>query len=159
MDVSLVKRLSDLEGVDPRITLAIIGAESAGHASAMRYEPHYKWTYKPHVFAASNNITEETELLSQKISWGLMQVMGGVAREHGHTSMLSELIYPEIGIRMGAAHLRKRCLKYPILGDVFAAYNAGTPKKQAGFYAPKSTHLYVQKTMQLYETIKLHIVF
>lgn len=145
--------------MDASLLLSVVGVESAGKAFAVRYEPHYRWTLKPYMFAAQNNITEETELLCQKTSWGLCQVMGAVAREHGHNGLLTELVVAETGLKFGAIHLRRRCLKHPSLGDVFATYNAGSPRKQAGKYFPASTHAYVSKAMHLYDVItKLKVI-
>ena len=67
--------------VEPALIMAIVSVESGGDPCATRYEPHYHYLFKPETFAKLNRITENTEIIQQKTSWGLMQVMGGVARE------------------------------------------------------------------------------
>ena len=71
----------------------------------------------------------DTELIAQKTSWGLMQVMGTVARELGHRGWLSELCEPERGIYYGCLHLKKLMDRHGNLSDTVAAYNAGSPRR------------------------------
>ena len=62
----------------------------------------------------------------QRISYGLCQVMGAVAREHGLEGYLTRLCDPRVGLHYGARHL-SWCLKVTG-GDMRAAllkYNGG----------------------------------
>lgn len=62
----------------------------------MRYEPAFQERY---VTALALPATEE---IARSTSWGLMQVMGQVAREHGlATEFLSEMCSPEVGVEIG----------------------------------------------------------
>lgn len=122
---------------------AIVQTESGGDPMAARFEPDYKYLLKSAEFAKLNAITPMTEMMFQKTSWGLCQVMGGVAREHGHTGSLLELLIPEINLRIGCKHIKKFMQKYQNKDDLIAAYNAGTPVK--GLDGKYRNQLYVDK--------------
>ncbi len=82
------------------LVCAVIEQESAWDTHAIRYEPAFRTRY---VAPLSLPTTEE---VARSISWGLMQVMGQVAREHGYTGkFLSALCDPAIGIDIGCAIL------------------------------------------------------
>ena len=79
-----INRSAIVRRVEPELIAAIVSVESGGDTLASRYESHYKYTLKEARFARRNRISTDTEIINQKTSWGLMQVMGGVAREHGY---------------------------------------------------------------------------
>ena len=121
---------------------AIVHTESAGNTWAMRYEPGYRWLwdvrhgnpYKgdPQRLPAPQFVTGETELIGQRTSWGLMQVMGAVAREHGYRGRyLSVLCDPDIGMEYGCRHLSHLHQRFGEQGweAVAAAFNAGSPRR------------------------------
>ncbi len=63
----------------------------------MRYEPAFRARY-----VAPLNLPP-TEEIARSTSWGLMQVMGQVAREHGFPGkFFSELCEPENGLEFGS---------------------------------------------------------
>ena len=68
-----------------------------------------------------------TEEVGQKTSWGYMQVMGSVAREHEFRGWFPELCIPEVGIEYGARHFHKFFKKYGDLKQAISSYNAGNP--------------------------------
>ena len=72
--------------------------ESGADPHAIRYEPGWKYLYNTDKFAKKCRITEATESVLQSCSLGLMQDMGTVARELGHTENLVTLFYPQTGI-------------------------------------------------------------
>jgi len=113
---------------------AIIQIESNWDAWAARYEPYYKWIYKPAYFSKLNGVTFETENVLQCTSFGLMQCMGAVARESGLTESLLTLTRPEIGLKYGLLKFRQLLGKYNYTMDAVAAYNAGSPRKKDGLY-------------------------
>jgi len=114
---------------------AIVQAESAGETLAVRFEPHYKYTVDIDKHARENSISKETELVLQKTSFGLAQVMGGVARELGHQKSLLELLQPEIGLKYGCLQLKRIAKRYSERSDIIASYNAGSPiKNMTGQY-------------------------
>jgi len=85
------------------LVCAIVEQESAWEAHAIRYEPAFRTRY---VAPLGLSPTEE---IARSISWGLMQVMGQVAREHGFNGkFLSALCEPEAGLDIGCAVLASK---------------------------------------------------
>lgn len=74
------------------------------------------------------------ERSGQKMSWGLMQVMGAVAREYGFKgTFLSELCDPHVGLKYGMIHVQTLFKRYNgHWPDVIAAYNMGSPRRVDG---------------------------
>ena len=73
----------------------------------MRYEPAFFTKYVAPLY--TNNKITATEAWGRGFSWGLMQVMGQVARESGFdASFLSALCDPEQGLAIGCKVLRKK---------------------------------------------------
>lgn len=73
----------------------------------MRYEPAFFTKYVAPLY--TNNKISATEAWARGFSWGLMQVMGQVARESGFdASFLSALCDPENGLAIGCKVLRKK---------------------------------------------------
>jgi soluble lytic murein transglycosylase-like protein len=116
-------------GVPWTLVAAIVQTESGGDPMAIRFEPDYKYVFKVSEFAKNNAITQTTELMIQKSSLGLCQVMGGLARELGHQGSLLELLIPEVNLKLATKHIKNLIVKYPIRDDMIAAYNAGSPIK------------------------------
>jgi soluble lytic murein transglycosylase-like protein len=97
---------------------AVCEQESAWDTYAVRFEPDFLSRYVvPLQLKSSMN---GTEAHCRAISWGLMQVMGEVAREFGFKGeFLSELCDPLTGLEWGCVKLAD-CLKRAG-GDVEAA--------------------------------------
>lgn len=108
---------------------AIVQTESGGDHLAARFEPAFKYVVNVKDFASMNNISQDTELVFQKTSWGLVQVMGGVARELGHKESLLKLLDPELGLKYGCMQLKRIAKRYSERSDIIASYNAGSPVK------------------------------
>lgn len=143
---NLINTHAGKNGIDPKLVGAFIAVESAGKSSASRYEPGWKYFLNPEQFAKSLGITTATETVHQATSWGLMQVMGSVAREQGFTEQLPKLIVPGPNLDVGCQFLKKLQGKYPTLQDLIASYNAGSPRKNAdGTYVNEA---YVQKVLK-----------
>ncbi|MGA8220599.1 MAG: lytic transglycosylase domain-containing protein [Candidatus Acidiferrales bacterium] len=86
--------------LDSALVCAVIEQESAWDTYAVRYEPAFRSRY---VAPLGLPATEE---ISRSISWGLMQVMGQVAREHGFSGKsLAALCNPASGLSIGCAVL------------------------------------------------------
>jgi len=82
--------------LDPALVCAVVEQESAWDTFAVRYEPAFRSRY-----VAPLNLPA-TEEITRSISWGLMQVMGQVAREHGFSEMpLAALCDPAYGLNIG----------------------------------------------------------
>jgi soluble lytic murein transglycosylase-like protein len=82
------------------LVCAVVEQESGWDRHAIRYEPAFRTRY---VAPLGLPPTEE---IARSISWGLMQVMGQVAREHGFQGkFLSALCEPAAGLDVGCAVL------------------------------------------------------
>ncbi len=123
----IIQQNAELYKLNPNLVAAVIMVESSGDEWAVRMEPLWHYFYETKKFAQLNRITEGTEKVLQACSWGLMQVMGSVAREHHFSGPLQRLCEPEIGIRYGCKHLAKFMIKYKNERDAIASYNAGSP--------------------------------
>lgn len=137
--------------VDLNLILAIILQESGGKPFIARYEKNWGYFYKTKEFAKNLRITEDTEMIFQQTSWGLMQVMGSVARELGFIGQLPELTDTRLGVYNGTKKLSLLQAKYPNRFDLISSYNAGSPKKQATGYVNQS---YVDSVTNIYNNIK-----
>lgn len=96
--IALARTIAERYSLDAALVCAIAEQESSWEAHALRYEPAFRMRY---VAPLGLPPTEE---IARSISWGLMQVMGQVAREHGFTGkFLSALCEPSCGIEIGCA--------------------------------------------------------
>lgn len=129
--IDIVSKESKVAGVPPLLALAITEVESAGSPVAVRFEPGWKYHYKVEEFAKSCQITADTERVLQACSFGVMQVMGTVARELGFTGNLIQLSDPYIGAKYGCLKLAKLFSLLKSTDDVIAAYNAGSPMRNS----------------------------
>ena len=135
-------RFSHQYGVPLDLLRAIVLTESGGDRFAMRYEPRYRWLWDvkrnrpyssktPDLFPAPAGVSRETERNAQMTSWGLMQVMGAVARERGFEGrFLSELCSIEVGMRYGCQHLLAYRKRYGNWEAAAVSYNAGSPRRK-----------------------------
>ena len=152
------------------LVLPIIRVESGWNQWAYNPEPHYRYlvdarTGKPFRkltsgearakkppadFPSAPALADDTdaEWWGQQASWGLMQVMGAVAREYGFRGWFAELCVPAVGIWYGCTYLgrmRDRFLDEHGWEGVVAAYNAGSPRKRRGEWENQG---YVDKVMR-----------
>lgn len=107
-----------------------------------------RWKYYTNVgnWAQRVGITAETEYVLQATSWGLMQVMGSVARELGFSKSLVEMLKPRNSVFYGCKKLKQLRSRYSKESDIIAAYNAGSViMKQSGMYMNQG---YVDKVWQ-----------
>lgn len=110
-----------------RLLFGIVSVESGFNPFAGRYEKNYKWTvdesFRPPGCSA------ETELVWQKTSWGLTQIMGATAREAGFRGWLSELVVPQVNLEVSIRHLSRLGAKLDwVEKDMISAWNAGFPR-------------------------------
>lgn len=123
----IIKRISKRYGIPAGLIRAIIEVESSGNTFAMRYEKNYPYLVKPFDKYHWHKATEKE---GQKTSWGLMQIMGAVARERGFEGRyLSELTKPELGIKYGCKHLKWNYNRYKDWSDAISAFNQGSNRK------------------------------
>lgn len=115
--ISLAKAAAATHGLNPALVCAVCEWESEGwNTWAVRFEPAFDAKYLkpmvPHLPA--------TEEMTRAMSFGLMQVMGQVARERGFTGkFLSQLCNPATGLDVGCKQLKACVDKHP--DDVRAA--------------------------------------
>lgn len=139
---ALVEPIAHARGVEPNLALAIICQESHGEQFKNRYEPTWKYLYFPRECASRLGISYATEVVLQSMSWGLMQVMGSVARELGHLGDLGQIFDPTTNVILGCEKLQKLMQTYPLEADWIAAYNAGSPRKTpTGGYVNEATYV------------------
>lgn len=116
------------------VVAGVVAQESAGNRKALRAEPKYLWLWGDDPgerLGRPPGEDEATEWYCQRISWGLMQVMGAVARELGFRGDWGDLFEPDTNLDLGCKYLAW-CLKREH-GDVFYAlqrYNGGGSKTE-----------------------------
>lgn len=102
--VELAKQTAQKYRLDPVLVCAVCEQESGWDTFSMRFEPRFLARYV--VPLALTNPTEEH---ARSISWGLMQLMGQVARELKWPGRyLSTLCEPQIGLELGCQHLANK---------------------------------------------------
>ena len=105
--ISLARQTAAAHNLLPELVCAICEQESSWNPFAMRYEPAFMSKYVAPLF--TNNKIDATEAYARAISWGLMQVMGQVARECGfHGRSLAELCDPATGISVGCGLFERK---------------------------------------------------
>ena len=124
--IDLITLIAPAYGLDPLLVRAVVQKESSGYTWAWNPEPQYRYYWDVRTHAPFRKLVEgeslserppkdfpalsgdpDQEWWAQSASWGLMQVMGAVARELGYKeSYLTALCDPQIGLRYGCLHLR-----------------------------------------------------
>jgi soluble lytic murein transglycosylase-like protein len=123
--IALARKAAAAQALDPALVCAVVEQESAWNPWAMRYEPAFFTKYVASLY--TNNKVSASEAYARGFSWGLMQVMGQVARESGFDALfLSALCDPEQGLAVGCKLLRK---KFDVVGAdttrALLAWNGG----------------------------------
>jgi soluble lytic murein transglycosylase-like protein len=105
--VTLARKVAAAHSLDPALVCAVVEQESGWNPWAIRYEPLFFSKYVAPQY--TNNKISASEAYARGFSWGLMQVMGQVARETGFDALfLSALCDPEQGLSIGCKVLRKK---------------------------------------------------
>ena len=105
--VSMARKSATAHGLDPALVCAVVEQESNWSPWAMRYEPAFFAKYVARLY--TNNKVSASEAYARGFSWGLMQVMGQVARENGFAEpFLSALCDPADALEIGCKLLRKK---------------------------------------------------
>lgn len=155
MELLLLRRIIEEKagevGIDPDLCQAFCAVESSYNPHATRYEPNF---YKRYILPmlTKGDITAD-EARGRATSYGLMQIMGQVAREKGFRGKFEELYGLAAGLEWGLKHLKHFIDKYaPNLDDAIASYNAGSPRKAGdGWYVNQG---YVDKIHKYLNQIK-----
>ncbi len=99
--IGLARKIAAEHHLYPELVCAICEQESAWDPWAIRYEPAFHKRYVEPLWLKAA-VRTETEAQARAISWGLMQVMGQTAREHGFLGrFLSELCDPALALEIG----------------------------------------------------------
>lgn len=118
--VTIAKRYS----LSAQLVCAVIEQESTWNTWAIKYEPGFFSKYVAAQY--TNNKITVSDAYSRAFSWGLMQVMGQVARELGFKAFLSQLCDPSTGLDLGCRQLKNKLAEAG--GDVpkgLLGYNGG----------------------------------
>ena len=106
--IPLAHKCAEAAGLEPSVVCAIIEQESSWNTWAVRFEPEFERRY----IHPALQTAPTTEELCLAVSWGLMQVMGKTAREHGFNGrFLNALCDPETGISIGCAVFAAKLVK------------------------------------------------
>jgi soluble lytic murein transglycosylase-like protein len=101
--IVLAKQIAISFGLDPALVCAVCEQESEWDTYAIRFEPAFE---KKYIHPALPE-APSTEEIAKAMSFGLMQVMGEVARERGFKGrFLSSLCDPKTGLQIGCAYLK-----------------------------------------------------
>lgn len=98
------KQAASAHGLDPALVCAIVEQESTWNPWSARYEPAF---YQHYVSPIAHTMTP-TEAYGRAWSYGLMQVMGEVAREHGYVGDFTAMCDPATGLTQGCVHFAKK---------------------------------------------------
>lgn len=79
--VVLARKAASAQSLDEALVCAVVEQESGWNPWAMRYEPAFFAKYVAGLY--TNYKVTASEAYARGFSWGLMQVMGQVARETG----------------------------------------------------------------------------
>ena len=98
--IALARAAAAAHALDPALVCAVAEQESSWTPWSIRYEPGFLARYVAPLFTAGK--ISATETYARAFSWGLLQVMGQVAREHGFSGgSLAELCDPAVGLEYG----------------------------------------------------------
>ncbi len=151
IDLKFFERAAKPFGINPALLMAMAKVESGLNPYAVRFEPKWRYHWNCKEFAEELIITPQTEEMLQATSWGLMQVMGTVAREMGFDRHLTELTEPGLNVVIACKKLRLLFNKYKKTHDVISAYNQGSPRRnKRGFYENQN---YVDKVLKELKTL------
>jgi soluble lytic murein transglycosylase-like protein len=98
-------------GLNPYIVAAVCEQESGWNPFAVRWEPAFFQRY-----VVPQGLGDSTEAYTRAMSFGLLQVMGEVAREEGFAGkFLTELCDPDTGLDYGCRKLKKCFIEHGVL--------------------------------------------
>ena len=114
----LILPIASRNELDPLLVEGVIQVESGGNPWAFRNEPRWKYwvhwdtgaPYKGSLLSLPRppGVSRASERALQGSSWGLMQIMGSVARENGfYEPWLTRLLMPEVNLEYGCKYLGK----------------------------------------------------
>jgi soluble lytic murein transglycosylase-like protein len=122
--LALAAKYAAKYALETAIVAAVCEQESAWNPFAIRWEPGF---YNKYVVGM--NLSDATEKQMRGVSFGLMQVMGQVARELGFQGrFLTQLCDPDIGVDVGCRKLASCFKSYNEPETALLSYNGdGNP--------------------------------
>jgi soluble lytic murein transglycosylase-like protein len=127
-----IQHSSSQTGISVELLAAVIHQESGGNPFAVRYEPAFlkryledktKKTIGGHV---PTRCSWQTEVQMRSTSFGLMQLMGQVARERGFQGeFLTELCDPAVNLKWGSELLQTLLHKHDTTEKALLRWNGG----------------------------------
>lgn len=127
-----IQHASSQTGISVELLAAVIHQESGGNPFAVRYEPAFlkryledktKKTIGGYVPA---RCSWQTEVQMRSTSFGLMQLMGQVARERGFQGeFLTELCDPAVNLKWGSELLQTLLHKHDTTEKALLRWNGG----------------------------------
>jgi len=157
--------------LDSKLVIAQIRVESGDNPWAWNPEPRYRYFWNVRTHAPFRSITPleiaaefppkefpgvagdpDQEWWGQQASWGLMQVMGALARERGFRGpYLTALCDPEINLEIGCAHLAGLLSwSHNNVDQALAAYNGG---RSGNVARPFRNQAYADKIQSVYAAL------
>lgn len=103
---NLARAIAGKYGLSPSLVCAVCQQESSWNQYAIRYEAAFFAKYVAPLF--TNGKIDVTEAYARAFSWGLMQVMGEVAREFGFDGSLAVLTDPAANLDIGCKVLKHK---------------------------------------------------
>ena len=100
--IQLAKTVAQTFGLESTLVCAVCEQESDWNPRATRYESAFREKYIDRLGLSDEESTQRST------SFGLMQIMGQVAREMGFQDNLELLLTPEIGLSWGCRFLETR---------------------------------------------------
>lgn len=127
----LIEQAAKAYGLPARLVRAIVQVESGGRPDVQRHEPAFYERYVDGKPYQTFGLSRQTEGYQRATSYGLMQVMGEVARELGLTdrSIEQALYIPASGLNYGCKRLAQMVKRFSARPDKWmaatSAYNGG----------------------------------
>ena len=151
--------------VDPRLITAMVLVESSDDPFAWNPEPRYHYLWDVRARAPFRRVTDaelaaafppadfpvlsgdrDQEWWAQRASWGLLQIMGALAREYGYRqAYLTALVDPATNLEVGCRHVAA-LLKWSE-GDVLQAVAAFNGGKTGNVAVPYRNQKYADKVL------------
>lgn len=134
----IIQKVSVESGLTPDLIAAVIYEESRGDQWACRYEPGFFTKYLegkrnsqiPGYWPKDTPPTISTEMRLRSCSFGLMQIMGQVAREYNFEDRyLTSLFDPVVNISLGAKILAHKMKTGGTFEKGLLRWNGGSDKE------------------------------
>lgn len=123
-----IEKAAARHGLDPDYIEAHVMTESSGNPKATRFEHRF---YDHYILPQA--IRDQNEARGRATSFGLLQIMGQVARELGFKGEFKDLCGIVGGLEWGCMKLARCYTKYRSdINKGISAYNCGTPKIKNG---------------------------